>query len=332
MYNIPNFSQDVCPNGMVAYWKLDEEVVPTIFEDFYGDNFGFSENDKYPAPTEGLVGNSMFFDGNAEVIINPAPQFDFDSTSSFSIETWVKTEVTPDGPSIFISKYAGLGKLSWWLGYDNQGRPTFFLRDNNKKSIEFFAPNNIADNQWHHIVGVYNRTNGLAYLYVDAILKNQVFTQLTGNFIADTTVNIGHQTSSFHFYGWIDETAIYNTVLDETTINNHYLNGLSGRGYCDSVLVAVKDEILVKDFMLHQNYPNPFNPETTIKYELPEASEISLEIFSSLGEKIAELDSGVKEAGIHTLNFNAGNLSSGVYFYKLKAGHFVEVKKLLLMK
>ncbi len=323
---------DVCPDGMIGYWKLDEEIVPTIFEDFYGDNFGYSDGDKYPTPQEGIVGNSMFFNGTQEIYIDHDPIFDFDSTESFSIELWVKTEAPPENRSVFIGKYAGAGNMSWWLGMEFPGNAIFSIRDNSDNLAELPSKVNIADNEWHHIVGVYNRSTGLASIYVDGVRDNRVFKRYENDFTADARISIGHHTSSWYFYGWIDETAIYDKVLDETTISNHYTNGLNGRGFCDSVLVAVEDETIVKDYKLYQNYPNPFNPETTIKYALPEAAEISLEIYSSLGEKITILDGGQKEAGVHSVKFNARNLSSGIYFYKFTSGNFVEAKKLLLIK
>lgn len=69
-------------------------------------------------------------------------------------------------------------------------------------------------------------------------------------------------------------------------------------------------------FELYQNYPNPFNPTTTIAYELPEAKELSLTIFDALGREVATLDEGKQEAGYHEVQWNAKDVSSGVYFYQ----------------
>ncbi|HPO56856.1 MAG TPA: T9SS type A sorting domain-containing protein [Ignavibacteriaceae bacterium] len=85
-------------------------------------------------------------------------------------------------------------------------------------------------------------------------------------------------------------------------------------------------------FALSQNYPNPFNPETVIAFTLPEKSAVKLEVFNSIGEKVAELFNGNKEAGNHRLVFNASNLPSGIYLYRLSAGANVQSKKLLLLK
>lgn len=83
----------------------------------------------------------------------------------------------------------------------------------------------------------------------------------------------------------------------------------------------------IETFILHQNYPNPFNPATVISYQLAVNSIISLKIFDALGREVAVLEDGLRNAGSHTVNFDASTLSSGVYFYRLEAGDFVETRK-----
>ncbi len=85
-------------------------------------------------------------------------------------------------------------------------------------------------------------------------------------------------------------------------------------------------------YRLEQNYPNPFNPTTNISYVLPKAENVSLKIYDVLGREVATLVNEVKAAGAYTVPFNASNLSSGVYFYKLQAGSFVQTKKMMLVK
>ena len=86
------------------------------------------------------------------------------------------------------------------------------------------------------------------------------------------------------------------------------------------------------NFNLNQNYPNPFNPSTQIQYALPEATQVTLEVFNSVGQKVMELVNGQQSAGYHTATFNASGLSSGVYFYKLSTSSFINTKKMLLIK
>jgi len=86
------------------------------------------------------------------------------------------------------------------------------------------------------------------------------------------------------------------------------------------------------DYNLSQNYPNPFNPVTTIRFNLPETNSVTLSIYNSLGEKVEDLIKEVKAAGTHTINFNAEYLPSGIYFYRLEANDFTQIKKMILVK
>jgi Right handed beta helix region/Secretion system C-terminal sorting domain len=85
-------------------------------------------------------------------------------------------------------------------------------------------------------------------------------------------------------------------------------------------------------FALDQNYPNPFNPSTTIEYGLPHKSQVTLAVFNTLGQQVAVLQNGDQEVGYHEVRFDGSRFSSGVYLYRLKAGDFVQTRKLLLIK
>ena len=121
----------------------------------------------------------------------------------------------------------------------------------------------------------------------------------------DTNVLIWNYVSEYDLYGIID--------CEERVTNNEY-------------------QQLEYNFNLNQNYPNPFNPSTQIQYALPEATQVTLEVFNSVGQKVMELVNGQQSAGYHTATFNASGLSSGVYFYKLSTSSFINTKKMLLIK
>jgi len=86
------------------------------------------------------------------------------------------------------------------------------------------------------------------------------------------------------------------------------------------------------NLVLEQNYPNPFNPSTSIRFSIPNAGLVMLKVYNSLGQEVANLVDGFMDVGNHKVDFNAYNLTTGVYFYKLQVGDFVEIKKMLLIK
>jgi hypothetical protein len=94
---------------------------------------------------------------------------------------------------------------------------------------------------------------------------------------------------------------------------------------------AIHNEPIVS-FLLSQNFPNPFNPTTKIKYELPERSFVTIKIYDVLGNEKATLVNDEKPVGVYEIEFDAANLPSGVYFYQLRAGQFIETKKMILIK
>jgi photosystem II stability/assembly factor-like uncharacterized protein len=104
---------------------------------------------------------------------------------------------------------------------------------------------------------------------------------------------------------------------------------ISGEGHPSDVY---EDEILPNEFVLHQNYPNPFNPSTKISWQSPVGSWQTLKVYDVLGNEVATLFSEYREAGNYETEFNASKLSSGVYYYQLKAGESRETKKIIYLK
>ncbi len=100
----------------------------------------------------------------------------------------------------------------------------------------------------------------------------------------------------------------------------------------ESTSFTVNTMLTPESFVLHQNYPNPFNPETKISFELPFQANIELAVYNTLGEKIAVLADGSYESGSHEVTFNASDVASGIYFYKLSSDGFVKTNKMILLK
>lgn len=135
----------------------------------------------------------------------------------------------------------------------------------------------------------------------------------------------GHgTTNSPKYYNFTDKNATGNKI-------QYRLRQVDNDGTFEYSPV-VEVELNPVQFALYQNYPNPFNPSTVIRYALPVAGVVNIDVFNALGEKVATLLNGQVEAGYHEVSFDAAALPSGLYLYKIQAGEFTSVKKMLLMK
>ena len=112
-------------------------------------------------------------------------------------------------------------------------------------------------------------------------------------------------------------------------ISNTYVNDWNAYGWGEQISTNAD---IPQDYALNQNYPNPFNPTTALEFALPEAGKISLTVFNINGREVAVLVNETASAGYHKVEWNAGNLPSGVYFYRLTAPGFTDVKKMILLK
>ena len=101
---------------------------------------------------------------------------------------------------------------------------------------------------------------------------------------------------------------------------------------CITGLFEVSDIVLPGHYVLRQNYPNPFNPSTTIEFSLPKTEFVTLKIYNLLGQEVEELVAKRLTPGNYTYSWNAGLLSSGVYIYRIQAGAFQEVRKMIYLK
>lgn len=135
----------------------------------------------------------------------------------------------------------------------------------------------------------------------------------------------------------------YQWVVPQLTIDEGririYMDNVGG-GYTGTsenfsirgVVTVEDEEVLSRSFNLYPNYPNPFNPTTTISFTLSKSSHISLLIYDIHGREVESLIEGIQPAGSHSIEWNASNLASGVYFYRLTADEFIQTRKMILIK
>ena len=133
----------------------------------------------------------------------------------------------------------------------------------------------------------------------------------------------------------IDAGDVADEVGDEPTPNGSRINLGAYGGTVQAAITIISSLTTTTspmDYKLCQNYPNPFNPRTTIKYQLQMISEVELSVYNVLGQKVATLVSENQPAGEYNIEWDASGLASGMYYYRLTAGQFVETKRLVLLK
>ncbi|MCK9280191.1 MAG: aryl-sulfate sulfotransferase [Melioribacteraceae bacterium] len=131
--------------------------------------------------------------------------------------------------------------------------------------------------------------------------------------------------------GFVSGSSKYRIVIQSRTKSNIADSSDAMFTVYNQLAVVDKNE-LPQEYAVAQNYPNPFNPTTTIDYELPKASYVTVSVYNILGKEIATLVEGEKSAGYYQVTWNAENLPSGIYFYTFKAGNKIATKKMILVK
>ncbi len=233
-----------------------------------------------------------------------------------------------------VSDSINIGDMKYFL-YGNVLNTNFM--DTIRKDIE--------GNIWKKIKGIdylwfdFTKDNGTVYtfpsfdsLYAYEVKLFKYFTIEANNGIYSQCIEL-----SFDIPQYRDADILYSFAPNVGLIEiyggeaPHYL--LYSMSLNGSPLEIVNDrESKIILFELMQNYPNPFNPTTTISYSIPKTSFVSINIFDVLGRKLTKLVNEEKPTGNYSVEFNGGQLSSGIYFYRMQAGDFVETKKLILLK
>ncbi len=145
------------------------------------------------------------------------------------------------------------------------------------------------------------------------------------------TIDGAGTSSEPHEYEFMDKQVISGDTYIYTLADVSYAN-VETKYTDNAITISVPENDIPVEFVLKGNYPNPFNPRTAISYELSAISNVELSIFDMNGKKVVTLVNGSKPAGYHSVNWDASNVSSGIYFYSLQAGDFIETKKMVFMK
>ena len=177
-----------------------------------------------------------------------------------------------------------------------------------------------------------NSTTGVIF-YKDGVASTGFnLTARQGSLDNSGPLTIGRQSyaDQKRFNGIIDEVEMFNRVLTTQEILSIYNAGSAGK--CKLIAGIEESKEIPSKMELLQSYPNPFNPTTTIRYNIPKAGFVRIAVYDLLGKEIKVLVQENKEPGRYEVVFDASELTSGVYFYSLRAGEYIQNKKMILMK
>jgi dienelactone hydrolase len=161
----------------------------------------------------------------------------------------------------------------------------------------------------------------------NSVAFDVVNTPMTGLTLVTGTYDMGYPLTLKR----IEIQLAGDNVQGQSTSGTIYVDNLRLK-YPGTVTDVEQTPLLPARFRLEQNYPNPFNPATTIQYDVPSRARVALAVYNILGQRVAELVNGEKNAGHYETRFDASGLASGMYLYRLQAGDFIETKKAILLK
>ncbi len=232
---------------------------------------------------------------------------------------------------VWIAEKGSESQLEWrW--YDNRGTPLTNVEELTPLDTLFGAGN---------ATGVSIDSDGRTVLFWEQETTDG-FKIFGRRYLPDRTplgnafrISADNTLSEEYYPNVILRKGILWTIWQRDTVG-YISTGIRGRIlYFDSITSVVNHSVSAhppETFFLYQNYPNPFNPNTVIKYQLPVNSFVTLKVYDVLGRQLQTLVNERQTAGSHNVTFNASKLPSGIYFYRLQAGTFTQVKKMILMK
>ena len=286
-----------------------------------------------------------------------------DADISGNIATWIATG-TAGNPKAFLQSsqdfgcfISGCADVTFVPGdfmYDIMGVETLGPQDfsgGNNDDMQILGVDADPNSGW---VNTYAAANGVDYWYnsaaelgftnwIDNIVPTSgattIFTEAsTGNVVGVSNQGTGWYTS-FLAYDYLGANFLSDTSITPLFDDPKYAWGIkvasqAFRFFTWSGVVSVEREnnLFPDEYSLSQNYPNPFNPSTTIKFSVPQQSNVVLKVYDILGSEVANLVNETLDAGNYTINFDASQFASGMYVYKLTAGSFTTTKKMMLLK
>jgi len=224
-----------CPNGISGYWKLDETVSGSYFDEI-GTNDGFCSGGGCPSSMDGVFGQAQRFDGSTDnIAVDANSRINWGVSQSFTIELWMYRYSTGlSGSEVFISR-SDSGGMLWYIGINSAGHAQALLTATNGSTSGLLTgvkvlPINSAVPTWHHVALVRNASQATTTLYIDGVAEVTQSTNFTAGFASQTApMRMGSLNGANYFEGGLDEVAVYARALSGAEIRSHYY---IPRGYC----------------------------------------------------------------------------------------------------
>lgn len=307
--------QDNLNSELVAYFPFNGNANDESGNGNHGTVMGATLTED----RSGNLNSAYYFDGIDDYI-----DIGNDSTLKMSdavtISVWVKLDYFPlSGWHNIISDHSPSYNNGKIFRFQDNGIE-ILLDAEGSPEARYNLPDTIAG-IWQHLAATYDGNS--VKMFVNGILVDS--TERIGTIaINPNPLLIGKSGFGEYFPGVIDDIIIYNVGLSNSQVADLYQGNL--------VSVSNTTNESPKKFKLNQNYPNPFNPTTTISFELKTSSFVALSVYDLTGKKVSDLVNEKMTAGVHSVVFNALDLSSGIYIYELKANNFRQTNKMLLLR
>ena len=320
----------VLPPQKIAHWKFDEVSGTTTKDDGTYKNNGSFLNILHNPRVTGYIGGALSFNGiSGSVVVPHNGSIDF-GKESFSISYWLKVG-TLTGASMYpiqkgsFVRDTSISASGKWYGFEIKSNALRFSIDDDvvKSTASVANVDTLLKSRWNHVVGIRDSASSQLKIYVNGKLLNSS-ASTTGNISENEALYFGNTLSdNASLSGAMDDVRFYNYSLTEQEVNKIFTESATG---------IEREKGIPSEISLCQNYPNPFNPTTKITFSLPKDGMTSLSIYNLLGEKVASLVNEELQAGVHSYSFDASQLSSGVYFYRLNSEQSSLTKKMIVVK
>jgi hypothetical protein len=287
------------------------------------DNHGFVSGAVLVPDRNGVPNSAYYFDGVDDYIRVPNhPSLNF--VNGITVNFWMRIDEFFKREAHPVSH--GSWKNRWKISISalDAGPKVRWTVLTNSGIKDMDTHMNFNTNIFYYISCVYTQNRVEIYLNGQLETSDTFTGQILTTSIDFMIGQVLPGESNYNFKGILDDLRIYNYALSSTEIEDLY-------NQSTSIELHTEPGIPI-DYVLRQNYPNPFNPTTVIRYQLPVAGDVVLTVFNLLGQKAATLFSGRQQAGYYSIEWDASEMASGIYYYKLEAGPFIEIKRMLLLK